>query len=51
MFSRISHYIFAVANMHSSEVSVTDYQIHSTLHRIYNTVTEERIGDDNNQIT
>lgn len=40
-----------IDKMHKSEVSVTDYQIHSTLHRIYKTVTEERIGDVNNQIT
>lgn len=47
-------YIFNVKmiyNMHKSEVFVTDYQIHSTLHLIYNTVTEERKGDVNNQIT
>lgn len=47
-------YIFNVKmidNMHKSEVSVTDYQIHSTLHWIYNTVTEERKGDVKNQIT
>lgn len=40
-----------IDNMHKSEVSVTDYQIHSTLHWIYNTVSEERIGDVHNQIT
>lgn len=47
-------YIFNVIridNMHKSEVSVTDYQIHSTLHWIYNTVSEERIGDVDNQKT
>nr|XP_011420363.2 uncharacterized protein LOC105323096 [Crassostrea gigas] len=33
------------------EQSIGDYQIHSTLHWIYNTVTEERKGDVKNQIT
>lgn len=37
--------------LHKSAVSVTDYRIHSTLHWIHNTVSRERIGDVNNQIT
>lgn len=54
IYLQLQKYIYNVKkidNMHKSEVSVTDYQIHSTLHWIYKTVTEERIGDVNNLIT